>query len=88
MDGVWMVYGWRMDGVCAPQALGPSGAPSFLARWRVCGRPTVQGPAGIGSVGDVVGEGSHTHAHTGAGGVLEAARASARIRARVLFFAR
>jgi len=24
--------------VCAPQALGPSGGPSFLARWLVRGR--------------------------------------------------
>ena len=40
--------------VCVPRAFGPSGA---LARWRVCGRPTVQGAAGIGSVGDAVGAG-------------------------------
>jgi len=27
------------DGVCDPRALGPSGAPNFLARWRAWGRP-------------------------------------------------
>ena len=50
--------------------------PSFLAGWRVRGRPAVQGPAGTGSVGDGVGEGAsagklksqhntraHAHAH-------------------------
>ena len=45
-------------GVCAPQVFCASKIPSFLARWRVRGRPAVRGPAGTGSVGDGVGEGS------------------------------
>ena len=47
----------KEGGVCVPRAFGPSGAPSFLARWRVWGRPAARGPAGIGSVGGV-GEGA------------------------------
>ena len=42
--------GW--GAVCAPLAFCASKIPSFLARWRV------RGPAGTGSVGDCVGEGS------------------------------
>ena len=38
--------------VCAPQAFGPSGAPSFLARWRLLSRPTSEDARGIRSVGD------------------------------------
>ena len=45
-------------GVCDPQVFCTSKNPSFLARWRVRGRPAVRGPAGTGSVGDGVGEGA------------------------------
>jgi len=44
--------------VCDPRVFCPSKIPSFLARWRVRGRPAVRGPAGTGSVGDGVGEGA------------------------------
>ena len=40
------------DGVCDPRVFCASKKPSFLARWRVQGRPAVRGPAGTGSVGD------------------------------------
>jgi len=42
------------------RAFGPSGGPSFLAKWRLLSRPTVEDARGIGSVGDVVGEGHAT----------------------------
>ena len=45
-------------GVCDPQVFCTSKNPSFLARWRVRGRPAVRGPAGTGSVGASVGEGA------------------------------
>jgi hypothetical protein len=45
-------------GVCDPRVFCASKNPSFLARWRVRGRPAARGPAGTGSVGDGVGEGA------------------------------
>ena len=45
------------SGVCDPRVFCASKNPSFLARWRVRGRPAVRGPAGTGSVRDGVGEG-------------------------------
>ena len=44
-------------GVCDPQVFCASKMLSFLARWRVRGRPAVRGTAGTGSVWDGVGEG-------------------------------
>jgi hypothetical protein len=41
-----------------PRVFCASRLPNFLARWRVRGRPAGRGPAGTGSVGDGVGEGS------------------------------
>ena len=54
----------RGGGVRDPRMFCASKMPSFLARWRVRGRPAVRGPAGTGSVGDGVGEGARTHAQT------------------------
>jgi len=36
---------WEREWPRGPRVFCPSGDPSFLARWRVCGRPAVRGPA-------------------------------------------